>query len=149
MAIRYVGVDYLMITVVLSQRKWKKTISWSTTVGLFHILHSFPNHLIHIAMLSIANPIKYICKYVTKGSDIAGFGIQTTDINDEITSYKVARYVNCNEAIWRIFPFPNHTVIHWAVRLKNGQLVYFTTQSCSKSWSTSSNDIGEFLYDLP
>ena len=45
-----------MITVVLSQRKWKKTISWPTTVGLFHILHCFPNHSRHIAMLRIAIP---------------------------------------------------------------------------------------------
>ena len=52
---------------------------------------------------------------------MAVFGIQTTDINDEITSYQVGRYVNCNEAIWR-----HPTVVHLAVHLENGQRVYFT-----------------------
>ncbi|XP_072384556.1 uncharacterized protein [Diabrotica undecimpunctata] len=53
-------------------------------------------------------PIKYICKYVTKGSDMAVFGLQSSNTNDEISRYQVGRYVNCNEAIWRIFAFPIH-----------------------------------------
>ena len=54
--------------------------------------------------------IKYICKYVTKGSDMAVFGIQNSD-NDEIRRYQIGRYVNCNEAIWRIFSFSFTNVI--------------------------------------
>ena len=38
--------------------------------------------------------IKYICKYVTKRSGMAVFGIQTSNTNDEITRYQVGRYVN-------------------------------------------------------
>ncbi|XP_073835848.1 uncharacterized protein, partial [Musca autumnalis] len=74
--------------------------------------------------------IKYICKYVTKGSDMAAFGLQALDPNDEIAQYQVGRYISCNEAIWRIFSFPIHerfpTVTHLAVHLENGQRVYFT-----------------------
>ena len=62
---------------------------------------------------------------------MAVFGIQTTNIIDEITSYQVDRYVNCNEAIWRIFPIHERyaTVVHLAVHLKNGQWVYFTASN--------------------
>ena len=42
-------------------------------------------------------------------------------------------YDSSNEAIWRIFSFPNHerrpTAVHLAVHLENGQRVYFTTQN--------------------
>lgn len=84
--------------------------------------------------------IKYICKYVTKGSDMAVFGIQTSNTNDEITRYQVGRYVNCNEAIWRIFSFPIHerhpTVVHLAVHLENGQRVYFTASNVAQRAET-------------
>ncbi|XP_043863668.1 uncharacterized protein LOC122756901 [Drosophila mojavensis] len=84
--------------------------------------------------------IKYICKYVTKGSDMAVFGIQTSNINDEITRYQVGRYVNCSEAIWRIFSFPIHerypTVVHLGVHLENGQRVYFTASNAAQRAQT-------------
>jgi hypothetical protein len=52
--------------------------------------------------------IKYICKYVTKGSDMAVFGVQTADTNNEITHYQVGRYVSCNETIiYSHSPFMN------------------------------------------
>lgn len=80
--------------------------------------------------------IKYICKYVTKGSDMAVFGIQTSDSNDEVGRFQVGRYVNCNEAIWRIFSFPIHerypTVVHLAVHLENGQRIYFTASNAAQ-----------------
>ncbi|XP_037921413.1 uncharacterized protein LOC119658219 [Hermetia illucens] len=66
--------------------------------------------------------IKYICKYVTKNSDMAVFGIQSFNTN-----------VNCNEAIWRIFALPIHEcrpiIVHLAVHLENGQRVYFTASN--------------------
>ncbi|KAH0816064.1 hypothetical protein GEV33_006727 [Tenebrio molitor] len=84
--------------------------------------------------------IKYICKYVTKGSDMAVFGVQTPDTNDEITHYQVGRYVSYNEAIWRIFSFPIHerhpTVVHLAVHLENGQRVYFNTSNVAQRAET-------------
>ncbi|XP_050340837.1 uncharacterized protein LOC126767347 [Bactrocera neohumeralis] len=51
--------------------------------------------------------IKYICKYVTKGSDRAAFGLQAPDPNEEIT-----RYQN--------------------VHLENGQRVYFTPANAAQ-----------------
>ncbi|KAL7302634.1 hypothetical protein TKK_0004696 [Trichogramma kaykai] len=70
--------------------------------------------------------IKYIFKYVTKGSDMAVFGIEDANTpTDEIDRYKLGRYINSNEAAWRIFAFLIHecypTVLHLAVHLENGQ----------------------------
>ena len=51
---------------------------------------------------------------------------------DEVTHYQMGRYASSNEAIWRIFSFPNHerrpTVVHLAVHLENGQRVNFTNK---------------------
>lgn len=77
--------------------------------------------------------IKYICKYVTKGSDMAVIGVGAENSNDEVTQYQMGRYVSSNEAIWRIFSFAIHerhpTVVHLAVHLENGQRVYFTAEN--------------------
>lgn len=77
--------------------------------------------------------IKYVCKYVNKGSDMAVFGVSAPDANDEVTRYQLGRYISCNEAIWRIMSFPIHerhpTVVHLAVHLENGQRVYFTEEN--------------------
>ena len=79
------------------------------------------------------NSIKYICKYVNKGRDIAVFQVENTPVNnnDEITLYQIGRYVSSNEAGWRIFGFPIHerdpAVFHLAVHLENSQRVYFSS----------------------
>ena len=59
------------------------------------------------------------------------FGIQNTNINNEIVSYQVGRYVNCNKAIWRIFLFPIHEH-HPTVHRENGQRVYFTASNVAQ-----------------
>lgn len=80
--------------------------------------------------------IKYVCKYVTKGSDMAVFGISAPDANDEVSQYQMGRYVSSNEAVWRIFSFSIHerhpTVVHLAVHLENGQRVYFTAANAAQ-----------------
>jgi hypothetical protein len=75
--------------------------------------------------------IKYICMYINKGSDRAVFQLQNTaTILDKVQSFMLGRYVNSNEAIWRIVGFPIHeryrTVVHLSVHLENGQRIYFT-----------------------
>ena len=46
---------------------------------------------------------------------------------DEISKYQMGRYVNCNEALWRIFSFAIHerfpTVVHLTVHLENERRV--------------------------
>lgn len=88
---------------------------------------------INIEYCNSVKSIKYICKYVNKGSDMAVFSVQNVNENDEITRYQMGRYISSNEAIWRILSFPIHerdpAVIHLAIHLENGQRVYFNEQN--------------------
>ena len=89
------------------------------------------NAHINVEYCNSVKAIKYICKYVNKGSDMAVFGLQPEikDI-DEIVQYQAGRYISSNEAVWRILSFPIHerspAVVHLAVHLQNGQRVYFS-----------------------
>ncbi|GFQ85411.1 ATP-dependent DNA helicase [Trichonephila clavata] len=82
---------------------------------------------INVELCSSVKSIKYICKYVNKGSDLAVFGVQNA--NDEVTSYQNGRYISTSEAIWRILSFSIHerfpAVTHLDIHLENGQREYF------------------------
>ncbi|GFS92037.1 ATP-dependent DNA helicase [Trichonephila clavipes] len=89
---------------------------------------------INVEYCNSAKSIKYICKYVNKGSDMAVFGIgNVAALLDEINQYQLGRYISSNEAVWRILSFPIHerypTVVHLAVHLENGHRVYFTADN--------------------
>lgn len=90
---------------------------------------------INVEYCNSVKSIKYICKYVNKGSDMAVFGV-AENRNDEITQYQMGRYISSNEAVWRILSFPIHNrnpaVVHLAVHLENGQRVYFTTDNAQQ-----------------
>ncbi|XP_072384527.1 uncharacterized protein [Diabrotica undecimpunctata] len=97
------------------------------------------NAHINVEFCSSVKSIKYICKYVHKGSDMAVFRVENTNVNappmnknDEITLYQIGRYISSNEAAWSILGFPNHerdpVVVHLAVHLENGQRVFFTNE---------------------
>ncbi|GFQ96362.1 ATP-dependent DNA helicase [Trichonephila clavata] len=105
-----------------------------TTVGWFHtyspLLSKTFNAHINVEFCYSLKSIKYICKYVNKGSDMAVFRIENTNVNapplnnnDEITLYQIGRYISSNEAVWRIFGFQIHernpAVIHLALHLEN------------------------------
>ncbi|XP_050552549.1 uncharacterized protein LOC118277408 [Spodoptera frugiperda] len=98
------------------------------------------NAHINVEFCSSVKSIKYICKYVHKGSDMAVFRVENTNVNappvnknDEITLYQIGRYISSNEAAWRIFGFPIHerdpAVVQLAVHLENGQRVFFTNET--------------------
>lgn len=98
------------------------------------------NAHINVEFCSSVKSIKYICKYVNKGSDMAVFSIENTNATappvnntDEITLYQIGRYISSNEAVWHIFGFQIHerdpAVIHLAVHLENGQRVFFTNET--------------------
>ncbi|XP_076763394.1 uncharacterized protein LOC143430844 [Xylocopa sonorina] len=95
--------------------------------------------------------IKYICKYVNKGSDMAVFGVEnTTASNDEVTQYQLERYINSNEVVWRILSFSIYerypTVVHLAVHLENGQRVYFTSENVrARAMSPPPTTLTEFF----
>jgi hypothetical protein len=73
------------------------------------------NAHINFEFCSSVKSIKYICKYVNKGCDMAVYQIHNTDVNApqlnddyEIMRYQIGRYISSNEAVWRIFGFPIH-----------------------------------------
>jgi hypothetical protein len=83
--------------------------------------------------------IKYVCKYINKGTDMAVFAVQQQDgqqNQDEVRQFQLGRYISSNEAIWRIFGFDLHqrypTVVNLAVHLENGQRVYFTEETAEQ-----------------
>ena len=80
--------------------------------------HTFSAH-INVEYCNSVKSIKYICKYVNKGSDQAAF---TAEDLDEVTSYGTGRYISSSEAVWRILCFPIHErfppVMHLSVHLK-------------------------------
>ncbi|GFX90219.1 helitron_like_N domain-containing protein [Trichonephila clavipes] len=82
---------------------------------------------INVELCSSIKSIKYICKYVNKGSDLAAFGVQNA--NDEVTSYQIGRYISTSKAIWRMLSFSIHerfpAVTHLDIHLENGQRIYF------------------------
>ena len=95
------------------------------------LLKTFNAHL-NVEICSSVKSIKYVCKYITKGSDLAIFSLQDDkrpDPFDEISTYEIGRYISSGEAVWRILGFPVHerspSVEHLAVHLENGQRVYF------------------------
>ncbi|UYV79262.1 hypothetical protein LAZ67_17001830 [Cordylochernes scorpioides] len=88
---------------------------------------------INVENCSSVKAIKYICKYVNKGSDQAIVNLRREgrgpDPQNEVRMYQCARYISSNEAVWRLLSFPLHqrhpAVIHLAVHLENGERIYF------------------------
>jgi len=81
--------------------------------------------------------IKYICKYINKGSDQAVFEVfGNQNPLDEVLAYQVGRYICSNEALWRIFGFHIHerypAVKKLSVHLENGQRVYFRPENLQR-----------------
>ena len=91
-----------------------------------YLLQKFQSH-INVEICASVQSIKYIHKYVYKGTDRTTVAVTNTD--DEIARYVHARYVSPCEAIWRLFEFSTHQefppVQHLAVHLEGQQVVYF------------------------
>lgn len=83
------------------------------------LLRTFKAH-INVEYCNSVKSIKYICKYVNKGSDQATFAIENK--KDEVKIYESGRYISSSEAVWRILGFSIHerfpTVLHLAVHLE-------------------------------
>ena len=92
------------------------------------------NAHINVEVCNSVKSIKYICKYLHKGSDQAVFGLEKHGAQrDEVARYEMGRYISSNEAVWRILKFPIHerypAVLTLSVHLENGQRVYFTAEN--------------------
>ena len=79
------------------------------------------NAHINVVVCNSVRAIKYICKYINKGSDQAIFNLQHqgqhVDLLNEVQLYQHGRYISSKEAVWRILGFPLHerypAVQHW------------------------------------
>ncbi|GFR28798.1 ATP-dependent DNA helicase [Trichonephila clavata] len=57
------------------------------------------NAHINVEYCNSVKSIKYICKYVNKGTGQAIFSVEDLD---EVTRYESSRYISSSEAVWRI-----------------------------------------------
>ncbi|KAL8616707.1 hypothetical protein ACOMHN_031689 [Nucella lapillus] len=103
-----------------------------------YLLHQFNCH-INVEICSSIKSIKYVLKYVHKGTDQAVFQLQKAGTAqqedhqqnnvDEISMFQNARYIGSIEAGWRLLGNDIHErfpmVKRLSVHLENGQRVYF------------------------
>lgn len=100
------------------------------------LLKIFKSH-INVEWCKSVASIKYILKYVNKGADHAHFKIakDNSQVIDEISNYQTGRYINSNEAAWKIFGFETHCrfppIQHLDVHLENNERVYFNARNAS------------------
>ena len=77
--------------------------------------------------------IKYLCKHINKGSDMAVVHFEREGNErryDEIAQYLLGRYISVGEALWRCFESPIHErylpAIQLDVNLENEQRIQLT-----------------------
>ena len=91
-----------------------------------YLTRHFKAH-INVEICSSVQAIKYIHKYIYKGSNRAT--IQVDIEKDEVAQYFQGRYIGPKEAMWRIFEFSTHEefppVEQLAIHLPGEQPVYF------------------------
>ncbi|CAE1227476.1 unnamed protein product [Acanthosepion pharaonis] len=66
------------------------------------------NACINVEYCHSVRSIKYVCKYINKGTDAAMFGIRQEGSVDEIQDFLAGRVISSTEGSWHIFSFPIH-----------------------------------------
>ncbi|XP_076044787.1 uncharacterized protein LOC143027390 [Oratosquilla oratoria] len=92
------------------------------------------NSHINVECSNSIKAIAYVTKYVNKGCDRVLFTkIEGTEEINEIKNFTDARFVNSNEATWKIFRFPIHSsyppVMNLDLHLKDENEVFFNADS--------------------
>ena len=99
------------------------------------------NAHINVEIVNSVSSVKYIYKYITKGSDRVTVKLangEEKDIsNDEIQCYVDARYMSASEAYWRLYEFPiqqmKPSVQKLPLHLEDEQVVLFQTADLNKT----------------
>ena len=80
---------------------------------------------INVEICAMIIAVKYIYKYILKGSDRSTLETMI----DEIKEYVTGRYIGSSEAVWRLFKFPTHremlSVRRLPIHLPGGHIVCF------------------------
>jgi len=84
---------------------------------------------INVEVCASVQAIKYIHKYIYKGSDRTTIHLQESENADEVQYHLQGRYIGPCEAAWRLFEFRAHEefppVYHLPVHLPGEQPVFF------------------------
>ena len=88
---------------------------------------------INVEVCGTIHAIKYVHKYIYKGTDRAVLSVAE---DDEVQQHLNGRYISPSEAVWRLFEYPVHKewppVEPLAVHLPNQQLVTFLADSTAE-----------------
>ena len=91
---------------------------------------------INVEICASVKAIKYIHKYVYKGTDQATVHISTADQLDEVGTHLQCRYVSPAEAVVRLFEFHTHEeyppVVRLPVHLEGEQPVFFRADATAE-----------------
>lgn len=71
-----------------------------------YLLRRYKAH-IYVEWCNQVGSIKYLFKYINKGSDMATLAVSLGDV-DEIINYYDCSYISACESIWRIYKFDIH-----------------------------------------
>ncbi|CAE1313400.1 unnamed protein product [Acanthosepion pharaonis] len=91
------------------------------------------NAHINVEYCHSVRSIKYVCKYISKGTDAAMFGVRQEGSIDEIQDFLTGRVISIREGPWHIFSFPIHArflaIVQLPVHLENDELRYFSADT--------------------
>ena len=105
-----------------------------------YLLQKYQAH-INIEICCSIMAVKYLYKYIYKGSDKVNFRVRQRlnsikNINDEFEMYFDALYISPSEACWKIFGFPlQHdypNVMQMKVHLPRKQIIYYKGEKSLK-----------------
>ncbi|XP_076047316.1 uncharacterized protein LOC143028839 [Oratosquilla oratoria] len=94
----------------------------------------------------------YVTKYINKGCDRILFTKtgEKYDIVNEVKNYQEARYVNANEATWKIFKFPIHksfpSVFSLDLHLEGENEVFYKEGMAKEDIENKTNEFAAGLY---
>ncbi|UPX12183.1 uncharacterized protein EKO05_0002747 [Ascochyta rabiei] len=91
---------------------------------------------INVEVCGTIHAIKYVHKYIYKGTDRAVLNVSEAD---EVKQHLNGRYISPSEAVWRLFEYLVHmerpTVVPLAVHLPNEQIVTFPANATTAELS--------------
>lgn len=100
------------------------------------LLKEFKCHL-NVEICATIKAIKYVIKYLLKGSDMAAYKVaKNNGAVDEISQYLTGRYIGPSEAVCTILGFDLHdrfpSVVRLPVHLPDDEIVFFTAENAEQ-----------------